>query len=184
VPDENQFCGVKIEMATVSPQHMVSCLAVVWAILLPFLPLQVLNLFRGVVGSLALLLLILAAASLGPQSGVLVFLAALLTFVQRNRSIISTKMSSRTDQTVKETSYDDQMASAPPMDDNETHPLPQLPPREQHSFLPSDDDGSNNFEAVDSTINEKNPIKTISPLPEQAADYFLQQGFADTTLRG
>ena len=171
-------------MATVTPQNMVSCLAVAWAIPLPFFPQQVLGLFNGMVGTLILLLLVLAAVSLGPVPGVLVFLAAMLTYVQRNRSILNVKMSSRTDQTVREPSYDEQTAPAPPMSEHEVHPLPQLPPREEHSFLPSDDDGSNHFEAVDNTINEKNVIKTISPLPEQASEYYLQQGLADTTLRG
>jgi hypothetical protein len=171
-------------MATVTPQNMVSFLAVAWAVLLPFFPQQIIDLFNGTIGTLLLLLLILGAVSLGPQAGVLVFLAATLTYVQRNRSIISTKISSRTDQAVREPSYEEQTASAPPMSEHEVHPLPQLPPREEHSFLPSDDDGSNHFEAVDSTINEKDVIKTISPLPEQASEYFLQQGFADTTLKG
>lgn len=171
-------------MATVTPQNMVSFLAVAWAILLPFFPQQLLTLFNGMVGTVILLLLVLAAVSLGPVPGVLVFLAATLTYVQRNRSIIGTKMSSRTDQNIREPSYDEQMAPAPPMSEHEVHPLPQLPPREEHSFLPSDDDGSNHFEAVDNTINEKNVIKTISPLPEEASEYYLQQGLADTTLRG
>jgi hypothetical protein len=171
-------------MATVTPQNMVSLLAVVWAILLPFLPQQILGLFNGTVGTLMLLLLVLAAVSLGPQAGVLVFLAALLTYVQRNRSILSVKMSSRTDQNAKEPSYEEQTAPAPPMSEHETHPLPQLPPHDEHSFLPSDDDGSNHFEPVDNTINEKNVIKTISPLPEEASEYYLQQGLADTNLRG
>jgi len=163
---------------------MVSYLAVAWAVLLPFFPQQLLGLFNGAAGTVILLLLVLAAISLGPVPGVLVFLAATLTYVQRNRSILNVKMSSRTDQTVREPSYDEQTAPAPPMSEHEVHPLPQQPPREEHSFLPSDDDGSNHFEEVDNTINEKNVIKTISPLPEQASEYYLQQGLADTTLRG
>jgi hypothetical protein len=163
---------------------MVSYLAVAWAVLLPFFPQQLLGLFNGAAGTVILLLLVLAAISLGPVPGVLVFLAATLTYVQRNRSILNVKMSSRTDQTVREPSYDEQTAPAPPMSEHEVHPLPQQPSREEHSFLPSDDDGSNHFEAVDNTINEKNVIKTISPLPEQASEYYLQQGLADTTLRG
>jgi hypothetical protein len=163
---------------------MVSYLAVAWAVLLPYFPQQLLGLFNGAAGTVILLLLVLAAISLGPVPGVLVFLAATLTYVQRNRSILNVKMSSRTDQTVREPSYDEQTAPAPPMSEHEVHPLPQQPSREEHSFLPSDDDGSNHFEAVDNTINEKNVIKTISPLPEQASEYYLQQGLADTTLRG
>ena len=171
-------------MATVTPQHIVSFLAVVWAVLLPFFPSQFLDLFRGTVGSLILLVIVLAAVSLGPIPGTLVFLAALLTFVQRNRGILQTKMSSRTDQKVREPSYDRQMESAPPMSETEVHPLPDLPPREEHSFSPSDDDGTNHFEPVDSTINDKVALETISSLPERATDYYLQQGLADTNLRG
>jgi len=171
-------------MATVTPQHIVSFLAVAWAVLLPFFPSQLLDIFRGTVGSLILLVLVLAAVSLGPIPGTLVFLAALLTFVQRNRGILQTKMSSRTDPKVREPSYEEQTAPAPPMSETEVHPLPPPPPREEHSFLPLDDDGTNHFEPVDSTINEKNAIETISSLPERATDYYLQQGLADTNLRG
>ena len=171
-------------MATVTPQHIVSFVAVAWAVLLPFFPSQFLDVFRGTAGSLILLVTVLAAVSLGPIPGTLVFLAALLTFVQRNRGILQTKMSSRTDQKVREPSYEQQTAPAPPMSDTEVHPLPDLPPREEHSFLPSDDDGSNHFEPVDNSINEKDVIETISPLPERAVDYYLQQGLADTNLRG
>ena len=171
-------------MATVSPQNIVSSLAVAWAIFLPFFPVQTLDIFRGTVGSLVLLTLVLAAVSLGPIPGTLVFLASLLTFVQRNRSIINTKMSSRTDPAVREPSYEEQTAPAAPMSEHEVHPLPELASREEHRFLPVDDDGSNHFEAVDSTINEKNVIKTISSLSEDASEYFIQQGLADTNLKG
>ena len=102
-------------MATVTPQHIVSFVAVAWAVLLPFFPLQFLDVFRGTAGSLILLVTVLLAVSLGPIPGTLVFLAALLTFVQRNRGILQTKMSSRTDQKVREPSYDRQMESAPPI---------------------------------------------------------------------
>lgn len=171
-------------MATVTPQHIVSFIAVAWAVLLPFLPAQFLDLFRGTVGSLILLVIVLAAVSLGPIPGTLVFFAALLTFVQRNRGIIQTKMSSRTDQVVREPSYDRQMESAAPMSETEVHPQPELPSREEHGFLPSEDDGTNHFEPVDTSINEKTALETISPLPERAVDYYLQQGLADTNLRG
>jgi hypothetical protein len=93
-------------------------------------------------------------------------------------------MSSRTDQKVREPSYEEQTAPAPPMSENEVHPQPDLPPREEHSFSPSDDDGTNHFEPVDSSINDKVALETISSLPERATDYYLQQGLADTNLRG
>jgi hypothetical protein len=173
-------------MATV-PRNIafiVSCLAVAWTVLLPFFPAQILDIFRGTVGSLLLLVLVISAVSLGPTAGSLVFLAALLTFVQRNRGILQTKMSSRTDQKVREPSYDAQMESAPPLSQNEVHPPALQPETEDLSFLPSDADGTNHFEPVDSTINEKTALQTISSLPERATDYYLQQGLADTTLKG
>jgi hypothetical protein len=84
----------------------------------------------------------------------------------------------------EEVTYQKQLQASLPMDPNEVHPLPTLPATEEIDFMPNDEIGSNEFEPVAQSQDEKNVIPTISSTPEVAERYFLSQGLASTKLAG
>lgn len=165
-----------------STDSIISIGAVAWAVALPFFPSNILEVLRHPVAAFVLLGVVLAALPYGPIPGVLVLLAVLLTFVERNRITIKNALLSKA--AGEEPTYQKQLQASLPMDPNEVHPLPTLPATEELSYMPNDEMGSNEFEAVAPSQDEKNVIPTISSSPEQAEKYFLKQGLAGTKLAG
>jgi hypothetical protein len=165
-----------------STESIISIGAVLWAVALPFLPAQVHELLRHPLAAFFLLVVVLAGLRFGPVPGVLVLLAVLLTFVERNRVTIKNSLLEKA--AGEEPTYQKQLQASLPMDPNEVHPLPTLPATEEIDFMPNDEIGSNEFEPVAQSQDEKNVIPTISSTPEVAERYFLNQGLASTKLAG
>lgn len=165
-----------------STESIISIGAVTWAVALPFLPSQVHEALRHPLAAFVLLVLVLGGLRYGPVPGVLVLLAVLLTFVERNRVTIKNTLLEKA--AGKEVTYQEQLQASLPMDPNEVHPLPTNPATESIDFMPNDEMGSNEFEPVAQTQDEKNVIPTISSTPEVAERYFLKQGLASTNLAG
>jgi hypothetical protein len=165
-----------------SIESIISIGAVVWVIGLPFLPSQVHEALRHPVAAFVLLALVLAGLRFGPIPGVLVLLAVLLTFVERNRLMIKNSLLEKA--AGKEPSYEEQLQPSLPMSPSEVHPLPTLPATEEIDYMPNDESGSNEFEPVALSQDEKNVIQTISSTPEVAERHFIQQGFGATKLAG
>lgn len=165
-----------------STESMISIGAVAWSVALPFFPSPVLEALRHPVAAFVLLAVVLAALPFGPVPGVMVLLAVLLTFVERNRNTIKNSLLAKA--AGEEPTYQKQLQASLPMDPNEVHPLPTLPATEELAYMPNDEMGSNEFEAVAPSQDEKNVIPTISSNPEQAERHFLNQGLASTKLAG
>lgn len=165
-----------------SIESIISIGAVVWVIGLPFLPSQVHEALRHPVAAFVLLALVLAGLRFGPIPGVLVLLAVLLTFVERNRLMIKNSLLEKA--AGEEPSYEEQLQPSLPMSPHEVHPLPTLPATEEIDYMPNDESGSNEFEPVAESQDEKNVIQTISSTPEVAERHFIQQGFGATKLAG
>ena len=165
-----------------STESIISIGAVTWAVALPFLPSQVHETLRHPIVAFVLLAIVLAALPYGPIPGVLVLLAVLLTFVERNRITIKNALLAKA--AGEEPTYQKQLQASLPMDPNEVHPLPTLPATEELDYMPNDEMGSNEFEPVAVSQDEKNVIPTISSTPEVAERHFLNQGFGATKLAG
>ncbi len=69
---------------------------------------------------------------------------------------------------------------APPLVKGEVHPDHEVPHVEEHGFRPDEDTGSNKFsEAPGSeSIDEKQPLKTVPPHPEDVEAMMEEKGFA------
>lgn len=165
-----------------STESIISIGAVAWAVALPFLPSPVLEALRHPVAPFILLAVVLVALPYGPIPGVLVLLAVLLTFVERNRVTIKNTLLAKA--AGEEPTYQKQLEASLPMDPKEVHPLPTLPATEELEYMPNDEMGSNEFEPVAASQDEKNVIPTISSTPEVAERHFLNQGFGSTKLAG
>lgn len=166
-----------------SIESIISIAAVVWSLSLPFLPNQIHVALRSPLVAFVLLVLVLVALRYGPIPGVMVLGAVLLTFVERNRVMIRNSLLDKaTGQS--EVTLEKQFEPAPPLSPTEVHPLPTLPSTEDIDYMPNDESGSNEFEPVALSQDEKNVIQTISSTPEVAERHFIQQGFGATNLAG
>lgn len=172
---------MKLPTALSTPS-ILSIVAVLWSIGLPFFPTAILEAIRSPIATVILLATVLIALSFGPIPGVLVLFAVLLTFVERNTLHIKNAFLGKS--AGEEPKYEEQLAPAEPMSPEEVHPGPQLPETESLDYIPNEESGSDVFEPVGSSIDEKNVIPTISSRSDVAEKFFLQQGLASTELRG
>jgi len=165
-------------MSKTTPDMIVSGLAIGWSISLPFLPDTFFSLIDNVVGVLLLLILALVMLPYGPVPGVLTLIAVALTFVERNRRKVATKLLNDGKPTLEK-----QLESAPPMSDMEVHPQWESSNDDETNFYPEQDQ-TDSFEPVSSSINEKTAIPTISTNTgsDSATKFFLSQHLAKTEL--
>lgn len=165
-------------MVKTTPDMIVSGLAIGWSIGLPFLPDTFFSLIDNVVGILVLLILALLVLPYGPVPGVLTLVAVALTFVERNRRKVATKLLEDGKPTLQK-----QLAPAPPMSDMEVHPQWEMSNEDETNFYPQEDQ-TDTFEPVASSINEKTVIPTIGTNTgtDSATKFFVNQHLAKTDL--
>lgn len=158
--------------------------AILWSILLPFLPDAVFTSLNVYLYAIVLLVLLVLSLNYGRLAGLTTFLAVALTFTERNRRILKSKNMSYSEAANIEqsaTTYEKQLADAPPMSPYEVHPEFQTPEEDRLPFKPSGD-ATDDFSAVGESINEKKVIPTISPNTDVARNFFLRNDLASTTL--
>lgn len=165
-------------MVKTTPDIIVSGLAIGWAVSLPFLPDTMFGLLDTIVGVLILLLAVLLALPQGTVPGVLVLLAVALTFVERNRRKVASKLL-----TDGQPSLEKQLAPSPPMSEAEIHPQWEVSHEDETQFHPEQDQ-TDSFEPVASSINEKSAIPTINTNSgtDSATRFFVSQHLAKTEL--
>lgn len=165
-------------MVKTTPDMIVSGVALVWAVSLPFLPDTMFGLLDSIVGVLVLLLAVLLALPQGTVPGVLVLLAVALTFVERNRRKVATKLLPEVQPTLQQ-----QLAPSPPMSEAEIHPEWETSQEEETKFFPEEQQ-TDSFEPVASSINEKSAIPTINTNTgtDSATRFFVSQHLAKTDL--
>lgn len=172
------LCHLKLEMAKgLTPDTILMGIAIAWSLFLPFAPDTLFVLLNGVVGVFFLLATSVLALSYGTVPGVVVFVAVALTFVERNRRTIQKKIVD-----VPTVTYQEQLAPSPPMSDEEIHPAYDMPPEEEVPFYP-EGPASDSFEPVGTSINEKQPIKTLTPDNDTTERLYVDQGLGDTQLK-
>jgi hypothetical protein len=165
-------------MIKTTPDMMVSGLAILWSVSLPFLPDAFFSLVDNIVGIFILLLIALLALPLGPVPGVLTLIAVALSFVERNRRKVSTKLLTEGKPTLEQ-----QLAPAPPMSHEEVHPSYETSSEDESSFFP-EQDATDTFEPVSSSINEKSAIPTINTNTgsDSATRFYVSQHLAKPDL--
>jgi hypothetical protein len=101
-----------------------------------------------------------------------------LTFVERNRRKVATKLIPDIEPTLQQ-----QLAPSPPMSDAEIHPEWETSQEEETKFFPEEQQ-TDSFEPVASSINEKSAIPTINTNTgtDSATRFFVSQHLAKTDL--
>jgi hypothetical protein len=165
-------------MVQTTPDMIVSGVAIGWSLALPYLPTPFFTLVDSVVGVLVLLLIALVALPYGVVPGVLTFIAVALTFVERNRRKVATKLLTEGKPTLEQ-----QLAPAPPMSEQEVHPQWETSHEDETKFFPEQEQ-TDSFEPVDASINEKSALPTISTNTgtNAATRFFISQHLAKTEL--
>lgn len=163
-----------------TPDMIVSGLAVLWSVGLPFFPDSLFRLLDNMVGIFVLLVVALVALPHGPVPGVLALIAVALTFVERNRRKVNTKLLNEGTPTLEK-----QLESAPPMSVQEIHPSWEVAEvsGEDTKFFP-EGDATDAFEPAASSINEKSAIPTIGTNTgsDSATRFYVSQHLAKTDL--
>ena len=162
---------------TFSTDTIVIAIAVLWSLFLPTYPDTLFTLIDGIVGVFFLLLVVILSLSYGPVAGILFFIAIALTFVERNRRKIQTKIIGPSAVT-----YEQQLAPSPPMSPEEIHPPFDHPAEEETQFYP-EQDSSDGFEPVGSSIDMKHPNATATPHNDMTERLYVDQHLGDTELR-
>lgn len=164
-------------MVKTTPDMIISGFSVAWSLSLPFLPDTFFSLIDNVVGVLLLLIVALVMLPYGPVPGVLTLIAVALTFVERNRRKVATKLLQDGKPTLEK-----QLESAPPMSDAEVHPEWETSHEDETKFFPEEQ--SDTFEPVAASINEKTAIPTIGTNTgiDSATKFFVNQHLAKTEL--
>jgi hypothetical protein len=114
----------------------------------------------------------------GVVAGVLTLIAVALTFVERNRRKVATKLLTEGEPTLEK-----QLEPAPPMSENEVHPSWEVSHEDETSFFPEETQ-TDSFEPVAASINEKSAIPTINTNTgsDSATRFFVSQHLAKTDL--
>lgn len=170
--------GRLLEMVKdVSTDTLLIGIAVVWSLMLPFYPDTLFVLLDGIVGVFLLLFVALMALPYGTVPGILVFVAVALTFVERNRRKINTKIFA-----TPTVDYKQQLAPSPPMSDEEIHPAYEYPQEEEVPFYP-EENASDSFERVGTSIDEKQVIRTVTPDNDKTEQLYVRENLGDTELK-
>jgi hypothetical protein len=141
----------------------------------PFLPNVFYDYFvETYVGATVLLLVLLYSITYGYLVAVSTFtgIASLYaeSHVRKASKVKKTKVSTDT--------YEKQLAPAENLLPNEVHPEAHVPEEENVAFLPKEESDSNNFKALDSSINEKEALPTIS-LSKDATNVYEENNLSD-----
>ena len=157
--------------------------ALVVFLVAPWIPNGVIKVVIGnPIGVFVILAVCLVVVSYNVIDGIAVFLACGVLFLEnRKRTLSRVEKGSSGDNGSglrKSTHASVESLSVPADDliDGEVHPEHDTPSEDESSFNPKDGSGSNKFDPVDETINEKIPPETISGSAGDMADKYIRDG--------
>jgi len=143
-------------MKGLSPTGMLLIGEVLILFMIPFLPKSVLLLTDNILVRIILLTVLLASSLAGPYVLLLTFVVILALLGLRNQMKINTVQPPLFNTMASAIEDQPLLAEIP-------QPLFETPTDEAYEFAPQADTGSNDFEAVDTTINQKVVLPTQVP---------------------
>lgn len=158
-------------------EHIIVGVNLLVFVLAPFLPNFVYDYFVDTyLGTVILMLVALYEGSFGYLPLLSAFVGIASLYAESHARKV--KKIKRDGTINKEGNYVKQLESAPPLMESEVHP--EIPEAENESvtFLPKEDDGSNDFKPVDATINTKTPLNTTS-LSVDAEKLYVSNNLAE-----
>jgi hypothetical protein len=148
-------------------------------ILSPYIPYSVLRLAVGNhLSAAALMGLVLFALAHDRVLGLASFLAVAALFLEQRRRTVE-KVTKVADPAIKPSFSVEQLSKpAPNIVPGEVHPPRKDAEVDDYSFEPSEESGTNKFEAVDESYDHKEPSDTVPPHPSEVSDFLQLKGLA------
>lgn len=147
-------------------------------VIAPFLPNAVYDYFVDTyLGAIILMVVALYTASFGYLSLLSAFVGIASLFAESHARKV--KKIKRQGKIEKKGEFVKQLDPPSPLMENEIHPeIPEAEASESVTFMPKEDDGSNAFKAIDTTINTKVPLNTTSS-STNAEKIYVNSGLAE-----
>lgn len=146
-------------------------------VLSPFIPSWILNLTAGTtVGALLLLILVLFVLQGDLVLGLATFLSVAALFLEYRRRTVKKVTATLTQGKVPFNVAD--IVDAPDLVPGEIHPEFKGSDVEDHGFEPDSETGTNTFERVDESQDDKQPLDTVPPNPSEVSELLQEKGLA------
>lgn len=149
-------------------------------LLAPYIPYSLLRLAVGnKIGSFVLIALVIYALTKDSVLGLASFLAVAALFLEQRRRTVETVKRAQ-DPNIEPTFSVDQLSvPAPNIVPGEVHPPRKDAEVEDYSFEPSDGVATDTFDGVSESFNEKQPLNTVPPQPNEVSQMLQAKGLAN-----
>jgi len=166
-------------MIKVSPALVVLLSACAIFLLTPYIPYSVLKMTVGTkVGSAALLALVLYALAVDRIVGIAAFLAVAALFLEQRRRTVDTVRRGADAQEKPTFSVEQLDKTAQNIVPGEVHPERKEVDTEDYSFEPTEESGTNKYEDLGDSYDEKKPLETVPPQPNEVSEMFQAKGLS------
>jgi len=144
----------------------------------PYIPSWLLSLTVGTtVGALSMLVIVLVVLQGDIVLGLATFLAVAALFLENRRrtvvKVTSMMTAEKTPLEIKE------LAPAPDLVPGEKHPAHDQGTSEEYGFEPTEESGTNKFDRVDDSQDNKDPLETVPPQPSEVSEMLQEKGLAN-----
>jgi hypothetical protein len=149
-------------------------------LLAPYIPYSLLRLAVGnKVGSFVLIALVIYVLMQDNVLGLACFLAVAALFLEQRRRTVETVKKAQ-DPNIQPTFSVDQLSTpAPNIVPGEVHPPRKDAEVEDYSFEPSEETGTDKYDGVSESFDEKKPLNTVPPQPNEVSQMLQAKGLAN-----
>ena len=162
---------------TVNTEYIIIGVNILVFVIAPFLPNIVYTHFvETYLGITTLLIASLYTITYGYLASVSAFIGVASLYSESHaRKTASVRKSSNSNGNKE---FENQLIPAPELIPNEIHPEIEMPDNDIIKTVPNKEDGENNFKPVDTSINEKTNLPTISDTKD-AEDIYVKDNLAE-----
>ena len=150
----------------------------------PYLPYSVLHATVGTrLGAFLLLALVLYVLFLDQTLGLATFLAVAALFLEQRRRTVervrTVAVADPSSGSNNKFQVEQLTVPAPNIIPGEVHPPRKVADIDDYSFEPSEETGNNKFEQIDESYDDKQPLETVPPQPNEVSEFIQQKGLAN-----
>lgn len=162
----------------ISPTLTILFVACALFVLSPYFPSWLLQMTVGTtIGSAFLLVLVLIVLQDDIVLGLATFMAVSALFLENRRRTVE-KVTKALTPDKAPFEFKDLDKNAPDLVPGEKHPSPKEADVEDHGYEPEEQSGTNKFENVGESQDEKHPLDTVPPKPSEVSEFLQEKGLA------
>lgn len=161
-----------------SPTLTILLVACAFFVLSPYIPSWLLKITVGTtIGSAFMLILVLIVLQDDIVLGLATFMAVAALFLENRRRTVEKVTSMLTTGKVP-FAYKELDVKAPDLVPGEKHPDSKEAVVEDHGYEPEEQSGTNKFENVGESQDDKHPLDTVPPKPSEVSEFLQEKGLA------